>query len=140
MLFPLLCLVTRGLAAQHVINPVASFIAPGDHISGEAASLGEVYVSMSQSTLPQLNLHFPCTLQSDLKCNLEVCSKTTGSIQKNPACILKVPLHICSRSLRNLTHFFCQYLKLDLKNQDKAISQATYLFQCVAEYKCNNLF
>lgn len=82
MLFPLLCLVTRGLAAQRVTNPVASFIAPGDHISGEAARLSEVDISMSQSTLPQLNLHLACTLQSDLKNNLDVCCKTTGSIQK----------------------------------------------------------
>lgn len=67
-----------------VTDPVASFIAPGGHSGDEAANLTEVRVSMSGSTLPRFNLHLVCTLQSDLKNNLEVCSKQREAYKKKP--------------------------------------------------------
>lgn len=137
--FSVLLQETSQLSMCLVTNPVVSFIAPGGRIRGEVANLSEACISMSWSTLPQLNLHLVCTLHSDLKNNLEVCSKQLEA-HKKPTCILKVPLCICNRSLRNLTHFLCQSLELDLINQNKSISQAMHLFQWMAEYKCHNSF
>lgn len=129
---------TCQLSVCLVTNPVVSFIL-GGRTRGEGASLSEMCISMSRSSYPWLNLHLACMLQWDLKNNPEFRSKQL-EVCKKRTCILKVPLPVCNRSLRNLTCFLCQSLKLDLMNHHTAISQAMHLFQWTTGYRCNNSF